>query len=77
MPFDGVMWQYHFGSGQYCAFVSRYIWSVSLSLSYQRPNQVFGCLWRPDIGSGLIDQIQKMTTAALQMADRNAWAQRS
>ena len=30
-----------------------------------------------DLGSGLIDQIQKMTTAAMQIADRNAWAQRS
>ena len=29
------------------------------------------------LGSGLIDQIQKMTVAAMQMADMKVWAQRS
>ena len=28
------------------------------------------------LGSGLIDQIQKMTVAAMQMADMKVWAQR-
>jgi hypothetical protein len=31
----------------------------------------------PDLGSGLIDQSQKMTVAAMQMADMNVCAQRS
>ena len=30
-----------------------------------------------DLGSGLIDQSQKMTVAAMQMADMNVWAHRS
>ena len=30
-----------------------------------------------DLGSGLIDQIQKMTMAAMAIADMNVWAQRS
>ncbi len=30
-----------------------------------------------DLGSGLIDHIQKMTIAAITMADMKAWAQRS
>jgi hypothetical protein len=29
------------------------------------------------LGSGLIDQSQKMTVAAMQMADMKVWAQRS
>ena len=29
------------------------------------------------LGSGLIDHIQKMTIAAMAMADMNVWAQRS
>jgi hypothetical protein len=29
------------------------------------------------LGSGLIDHIQKMTMAAMAMADMNVWAQRS
>ncbi len=29
------------------------------------------------LGSGLIDQSQKITDAALQMADMKVWAQRS
>ena len=29
------------------------------------------------LGSGLIDQSQKMTIAAMQMADMKVWAQRS
>ena len=29
------------------------------------------------VGSGLIDYIQKMTAAAMQMADMKVWAQRS
>ena len=30
-----------------------------------------------ELGSGLIDHIQKMTIAAITMADMKAWAQRS
>ena len=30
-----------------------------------------------DLGSGLIDHIQKMTIAAITMADMKVWAQRS
>ena len=30
-----------------------------------------------DLGSGLIDQSQKMTVAAMQMADMKVWAHRS
>ena len=30
-----------------------------------------------DLGSGLVDHSQKMTVAAMQMADMNVWAQRS
>ena len=29
------------------------------------------------LGSGLIDQSQKMTAAAMQIADKKVWAQRS
>jgi len=29
------------------------------------------------LGSGLIDQSQKMTAAAMQMAEKNVWAHRS
>jgi hypothetical protein len=32
---------------------------------------------QPLLGSGLIDQSQKMTVAAMQMADMKVWAQRS
>ena len=32
---------------------------------------------RCDLGSGLIDHSQKMTTAAMQMADMKVWAHRS
>ena len=31
----------------------------------------------PVLGSGLIDQIQKMTMAAMAIADMKVWAQRS
>jgi hypothetical protein len=38
----------------------------------------FGRLYISDaLGSGLIDQIQKMTMAAMAIADMNVWAQRS
>ncbi len=30
-----------------------------------------------DLGSGLIDQIQKITVAAMQMAEKKVWAHRS
>lgn len=30
-----------------------------------------------ELGSGLIDQSQKMTAAAMQMAEKNVWAHRS
>jgi hypothetical protein len=30
-----------------------------------------------DLGSGLIDQSQKITAAAMQMADMKVWAHRS
>jgi hypothetical protein len=30
-----------------------------------------------DLGSGLIDHSQKMTVAAMQIADKNVWAHRS
>jgi hypothetical protein len=30
-----------------------------------------------DLGSGLIDQSQNMTVAAMQMAEKKVWAQRS
>ena len=30
--------------------------------------------WRWFLGSGLIDHIQKMTVAAMQMADMKVWA---
>ncbi|MEF2559435.1 DNA-binding protein [Aurantimonas sp. C2-5-R2] len=30
-----------------------------------------------ELGSGLIDQSQKMTAAAMQMAEKKVWAQRS
>jgi hypothetical protein len=30
-----------------------------------------------DLGSGLIDQSQKMTAAAMQMAEKKVWAHRS
>jgi hypothetical protein len=29
------------------------------------------------LGSGLVDQSQKMTVAAMQMAEKKVWAQRS
>ena len=32
---------------------------------------------RTCLGSGLIDQSQKMTAAAIQMAEKNVWAHRS
>jgi hypothetical protein len=32
--------------------------------------------WRP-LGSGLIDHIQKMTIAAIAIADKKVWAHRS
>ena len=32
---------------------------------------------REDLGSGLIDQSQNITVAAMQMADMNVWAHRS
>ena len=41
------------------------------------------CVWTSisdrtgDLGSGLIDHIQKMTIAAITMADMKVWAQRS
>jgi hypothetical protein len=31
----------------------------------------------PELGSGLIDHSQKMTVAAIAMADMKVWAQRS
>jgi hypothetical protein len=31
----------------------------------------------PFLGSGLIDQSQKMTAAAMQMAEKKVWAHRS
>jgi len=34
-------------------------------------------IYRTDLGSGLIDQSQKRTTAAMQMAEKNVWAHRS
>jgi len=34
-------------------------------------------LWVPTLGSGLIDQSQKMTVAAMEMADMKVWAHRS
>jgi ABC-type dipeptide/oligopeptide/nickel transport system ATPase subunit len=34
-------------------------------------------IYAGDLGSGLIDQSQKMTVAAMHMADMKVWAQRS
>ena len=36
-----------------------------------------GEVTRTDLGSGLIDQSQKMTVAPMQMADMKVWAHRS
>ena len=36
-----------------------------------------GKISREELGSGLIDHIQKMTMAAMTMADMKVWAQRS
>jgi type I restriction enzyme M protein len=33
--------------------------------------------YKPELGSGLIDYSQKMTSAAIQIADMNVWAHRS
>ena len=32
---------------------------------------------KDELGSGLIDQSQKMTAAAMQMAEKKVWAHRS
>jgi hypothetical protein len=34
-------------------------------------------LTEEELGSGLVDQSQKMTVAAMQMAEKKVWAQRS
>lgn len=49
---------------------------LELHLRRQQPIAVLG---EDDthLGSGLIDQIQKMTMAAMAMADMKVWAQRS
>ncbi len=39
--------------------------------------EVLGDLQVPLLGSGLIDQSQKMTVAAMQIAEKKVWAQRS
>ncbi len=41
------------------------------------PDEELGLLLRSALGSGLIDQSQKMTVAARAMADMKVWAQRS
>jgi hypothetical protein len=47
---------------------------LSLSASMARAADLF--ILR-DLGSGLIDHIQKMTMAAMAIADMKVWAQRS
>jgi hypothetical protein len=45
----------------------------------ERPNARIKIIWVSmlSLGSGLIDHIQKMTMAAIAMADMKVWAQRS
>jgi hypothetical protein len=38
------------------------------------PRKVVADAQAVDLGSGLIDHSQKMTTAAMQMADMNVWS---
>lgn len=39
--------------------------------------QIAADFWKSALGSGLINHNQKMTVAAIAMADMNVWAQRS
>jgi len=50
-----------------------------LATALKTGNATAPLLFRTDylLGSGLIDHIQKMTIAAITMADMKAWAQRS
>ena len=54
-----------------CLVGAATLWLASVSSGPRNPWLCFG------LGSGLIDHNQKMTVAAMQMADMKVWAHRS
>jgi hypothetical protein len=61
----------------YCAFVGRNA-DVVIYAKGKALYRWDKLAWRiVDLGSGLIDHIQKMTMAAMAIADMKVWAQRS
>ncbi len=50
---------------------------AAMSLSMARQFIALEATRRINLGSGLIDQSQKITVAAMQIADMKVWAQRS
>ena len=54
------------------------LYSVPFAVALLKNNEEFRSLFREEyLGSGLIDHSQKMTTAAMQIADMKVWAHRS